>query len=700
MLLDDLAAIDTDGLDVRVLVIDNGSREPLCAPEQHLLDVRVLRLSINTGGSGGFNAGMAHALLAESNDSNATPDLLWLVDSDARVEPDTLRELVASLDRHEDLFAVGPVLCDPESGEVHEAGGRVNPATGVMTPVMTTAPDELIRCDYAAACCLLVRAEAVRMGGVFPPIFLNGDDSAWCIRLAKATGKIVGVEPRARAAHPRFDGFPTFARYYGARNAFEPMAALGLGAWARFRRGMIEAFRATNLSMTGRRDLAELHLAGMRDAARGRVLGQGQPPKYEPFAELPSNAKALPRLEPSGSAKQAFMGLLRRAVLGPPMACAITPAKGHFSTWLCAQTVYLEHNGKAVKRTIKRSHVIASSLWVLARGEILAARIALFPPKNTELLPAEVALACAPIESVLQTPTPSLSVIVLSYNRKAALLETLSQLAAGDTTRDAEIIVVDNASTDGSADAVREQYPQARVIANERNELIEGFNIGCRAANGELVLILDDDARPDQTSLQQAIDVLADRPELGAATLHPVHPSTGVGEWPFVKSVRSRVDDWPVMGCCNLVRRELWLALGGYDARLGLYRNDVDFAMRVLSAGRGVAFDPRWECAHDSPAAASKSVRWCEQATRNWIWVCRRHGGMRRGAFAACLGWATAHKHAGLRLRAQLAVLRGAARGWTSLPKMPAWWKRDDRVLTRLIELRLGRSMRSDQLKK
>lgn len=702
VLLDDLASIKTDGLDVRVLVIDNGSSQPLSAPASHPLDVRTLRLSVNTGGSGGYNAGMAFALLADGSD----PELLWLVDSDARVEPDTLSELIASLDRHEDLFAVGPVLCDPVSGEAHEAGGLVRRSTGTMGPAMTSAPDELLRCDYAAACCLLVRAHAVRTGGVFPPIFLNGDDSAWCLRLANFTGQAVGIEPRARAAHPRFDGFPTFARYYAARNAFEPMAALGLGPWTRFRRGMIESTRAVNLAMTGRQDLAELHLAGLRDAARSRVSGKGHPPPFEPFTELPDHTESLPRIEPTTSppsALHAMLGVLKRAIVGLPRAAAIVPAKGHPSTWLCARTVYLEHNGKAVKREIKRLRVLAWALWTMCRGEMLAARIALFPPQCTDLLPVEVALACAPREPDRSAPTPRLSVIVLSFNRKEALLETLSQLAAGDATREAEVIVVDNASTDGSVEAVREHSPRVRVIANAHNELIEGFNIGCRAAQGDLVLILDDDARPDQSSLGEAIQLLSDRPELGAATFGPVHPATGVGEWPFVTSLNSRVDDWPVMGCCNLVRRELWLALGGYDARFGLYRNDVDLAMRLLSMGMGggVAFDPRWECAHDSPAAAHKSVRWCEQATRNWIWVCRRHGSWCLGALAACLGWVGAHRHSGLRLRAQLAVLRGAAEGWTSLPKMPRWWRRDDRVLARLLALRLGRpSVGREEFKK
>ncbi len=689
-LMGDLESIDTSGLDVRMLIVDNGSAKPIAPPAEHPLPIEVVRLSVNTGGSGGYNAGMAYAL------HTSTPDLLWLVDSDARVEPNTLTTLVASLVQHDDLVAVGPLLCDPVSGDVHEIGGRVHRGSGVMMPALADVPahtqaaglchQEIHACDYVAACCLLVRADAVRAHGVFPPIFLNGDDSAWCIRLARATGKFIGIEPQARAMHPRFDGFPTFARYYGARNALEPMQALGLGVWARFRRGIVETTRAVNLAMTGRGDLASLHIVGLRDAALGLTTGRGESPAFEPFGPMPEAAINAPRVESTGSVVHALPGLLRRMALGPPIKQAVVPAKGHPSTWLCARTVHLEDGGKCVTRELHRLPIIAFALWTLARGGLLSARLAVFPPSAAALPPVDVALACAPVH---RDQKPTLSIIVLSYNRKDSLLETLDRLTAGETTTSAEIIVVDNASTDGSVGAVRDRHPSVRLIANANNELIEGFNIGVRAATGSLVLILDDDARPDQQSLREAIEALAERPELGGATLHPIHPKTGLGEWPFVRTMAGPTDAWPVMGCCNLVRRDLWLALGGYDARFGLYRNDVDMAMRLLSVGAGVRFDPSWTCEHDSPAAANKSVRWCGQATRNWVWLCRRHGGRFAWMVPVVIGLFAAHRHAGLRPGAHAAVFKGAAAGLASRPEMPAWWRRDPRTMRTLLRLRL-----------
>lgn len=684
-LLEDLARIERSGIDLRVVVVDNGSRTPLHPPQHHPLDLRMLQLSVNTGGSGGYNAGMAHALLEDDHD----PEALWLIDSDARVERSTLRLLFETLDDHPELAIVGPVLTDAD-GVVHEIGGSIDDETGEMGPYTTTVPESLLRCAYVAACCLLVRADAVRRAGVFPPIFLNGDDSTWCIRLAQTTGLGIAIDPRARAIHPRFDGFPTFARAYSARNAFEPIGATRLGQRVVARRALIEAGRAFNLAMTDRPDLARLHITGLREAARDRVNGPMAVPPFEAFGPLPPEASSATRIEPRGSCREAMLPLFKRFVAGPEHAAGVLPAKGHPSTWLMARTSILEHNGRAVVRTGHRWKVSLAAARIGVLALVHAFRVAIRPPGVYPLPPVRVARAITPLQ---QTTPHTLSIVVLSYNRKPALLTTLDRLTTGTTTRDAEIIVVDNASSDGSAQAVRERFPGVRVLALDHNELIEGFNIGARTATGDLLLILDDDARPDQDALRQAIDALEQQPHLGAATLMPVHPATGRSEWPFVQKMSGPDDLWPVMGCCNLVRRELWTALGGYDSAFGLYRNDVELAVRILSTGMGVRFDPRWICEHDSPAAAHKSERWCRQATRNWIWLCRRHGRGTNLILSVALGWIMAHRHAGARVWAQRAVLRGVWEGFGRVPDPPGWMRRDDRHLARLLRMRLTRRL-------
>ncbi len=103
-----------------------------------------------------------------------------------------------------------------------------------------------------------------------------------------------------------------------------------------------------------------------------------------------------------------------------------------------------------------------------------------------------------------------------------------------------------------------------------------------------------------------------------------------------------------------------------------LYRNDVDLAMKLLDAGFRVHFDPNWIVWHDSPGTAKKSLRWFELATRNWVWLCRRHG---RGVIrwkSTLAGWLWAHKLAGFSPLAHIAAAKGGLKGLLSrAPAMP-----------------------------
>jgi GT2 family glycosyltransferase len=122
------------------------------------------------------------------------------------------------------------------------------------------------------------------------------------------------------------------------------------------------------------------------------------------------------------------------------------------------------------------------------------------------------------------------------------------------------------------------------------------------------------------------------------------------------------------MGCANLVRRDVWTEVGGYDPDYFLYRNDVELAMTLLDEGWKVHFNPEWVVWHDSPAAARKSLRWFELATRNWIWTIRRHGRGLSSISAIALGWLWAHKLAGLHPASHWRILRGVKNGFLRLP--------------------------------
>ncbi len=280
-----------------------------------------------------------------------------------------------------------------------------------------------------------------------------------------------------------------------------------------------------------------------------------------------------------------------------------------------------------------------------------------------------------------------LSIVVLSYNRHDALAHTLRTLAPL-AARGARVVVVDNASGDGSADMVRERFDWVHLIALDENLAIEGFNIGVRAATGDFVLILDDDAWPEDGSIERALSSMRARPELGGIMLHRLHPRTGAFEWPFDR-LDEPVEPWPDMGCANLVRRSAWEQVGGYESAFFLYRNDTDLALKLLGAGWQVRFDPRLRALHDSPVVTVKTTRWFELSTRNWVWMCRRHGrGLVRWQ-AVVLGWLWAHRLARTSPRRHLRALRGFIAGLVRpYPPLPTSVRPDGTPLARLIGLK------------
>lgn len=745
-LMTDLRALELSSalarIELRTIVVDNLSEPPLSIEGCGVPGAELLRVPSNRGGSGGFNSGMRHAL------GSGPVDFIWLVDSDARVNPGTLIGLVDRLVNRPDLFAIGPALAEPSTREVFEVGGRVCRKTGRFGAVHQQLPagdtaGELVLCDYAASCCLLVRADAIRAVGLMPDVFLNGDDVEWCVRLAQETGLNVAVDPTLLAFHPRFDRFPTWARYYHARNGFGAIASLGLGRRVRLRRALIETAHAVNQALMARKDLARLHLAGLSDAAFRTRLGPAPDGvlRFERFRSLsllreslqstdvasargrstfihpdlrftPPEARTLcdqldldehefreliARSGPiSSPGLRGWRGFFRRLIKGPKFDLAVVPAKGGPSTWFAGHvTVQLASEGFVARRA-SRSAAISRLTRMGARGLWHSLLIAALPSKPTKLPRAVEGSSAAHhaglrLLSPLDADTiPSLSVIVLSYNRRASLMETLRALEQGPITRRSEVIVVDNGSTDGSVPAIREQFPGVRLLSLQNNSGVNGFNVGVEAAFGDCVLILDDDSQPEPVSLEGALKHLASRPEIAAVTLLPRHPESGRPEWPSASQLPRPRDDWPMMGCGNLVRRQAWLRVGGYERSYFLYRNDADLALKLLGAGMGVHFNPAWVVWHDSPAASMKTERWLRLATRNWIWMGRRHGRGISGLFGVFSGVLWAHKLAGAAWARQRCVLAGMWDGLTVQPgNLPRIVKPDGAAFSDLVRMQL-----------
>lgn len=431
LVLEDLAALDLavgagGSVRLRVLVVDNASAAPLsgmAVPPG--LEVEFLRLRENTGGAGGYNAGMAR-VLAEGRRSGATPDFVWLVDSDVRLEAGALRGLVDCLDANPDAAAAGSAIADMQDGSIFEVGGRVERLWGQFGPRyggdrMPAAP--VVECTYTAACSALVRSESIERTGLFPDVFLNADDVEWFIRMRAATGQRVLATTDSVVRHPFFGRYATMPRYFMSRNAYGPLDALGLGWRVRLCRALRDVPRAVAQIMVGRDDLADLHFRGLADAARGvrgaapsGTMGFERPRAFESLAETLG-----PMLEP-GRTPTVFLhkrvvlpiaradelnrqlarvglrtariqrgffnvehesmfhgfvrALWRLLVAGPTADIAIIHARGRPMAWCRGRIqVLISHDGYVIRRLDRRGALLKAvrGAW---RGVGLALRVA------------------------------------------------------------------------------------------------------------------------------------------------------------------------------------------------------------------------------------------------------------------------------------------------------------------------------------
>jgi hypothetical protein len=219
------------------------------------------------------------------------------------------------------------------------------------------------------------------------------------------------------------------------------------------------------------------------------------------------------------------------------------------------------------------------------------------------------------------------AVVVVSFEARDTLVAGLATLERNAGVA-VETVVVDNASTDGSAAAVRAGFPGVKVIANAENVgFARACNQGARESGAPLVLFLNPDASLEPGALPVLASLVESRPRVGIAgprthsTNGDIQVSTGpdlslLSEWRqrrLVRGVagrdpkalaqaevlhaREHEPDW-VSGACLLARREAFLAVGGFDERFFLYEEDADLCRRVRAAGWQVVFTPAAEVRH------------------------------------------------------------------------------------------------------
>ncbi len=245
-----------------------------------------------------------------------------------------------------------------------------------------------------------------------------------------------------------------------------------------------------------------------------------------------------------------------------------------------------------------------------------------------------------PEDHAANDPALRLSIVIVNWNTREMLMGALKSIYNAPPPFPFEAIVVDNASSDGSAEAVPAEFPQARLIANQENAgYARGNNQGIEASNGQCILLLNPDVIIPPGGLERAAGILEARPDTAALGVRLVNPdgtpqrsvrgfptplsvlweATGLSRlWPnsrlfgayrmtwFTYDREAEVDQ--PMGTFLLISRRALDDVGLLDERFPIFFNEVDWCYRARQRGWKILFTPEVEVVHYG-GGSTKQVR-------------------------------------------------------------------------------------------
>jgi GT2 family glycosyltransferase len=233
----------------------------------------------------------------------------------------------------------------------------------------------------------------------------------------------------------------------------------------------------------------------------------------------------------------------------------------------------------------------------------------------------------------------SIAVIIVSWNAKSFLFKCLESVLAQRLSDDVEVIVVDNASTDGSPAAVRERFPTVKLICNTDNYgFAKANNIGIRATQGEYLLLINSDVVVSPGCFDKMFAFMENHTDVGvlgpkilgsngqvqrscmgypslwntfarALALDTLFPSSKLFGGQLLTFWRhDEIRSVGVInGCFWMVRKSAMDEVGLLDERFFIYGEDLDWCKRFNDGGWKVTFFPEAEALHYGGASSANS---------------------------------------------------------------------------------------------
>jgi GT2 family glycosyltransferase len=217
------------------------------------------------------------------------------------------------------------------------------------------------------------------------------------------------------------------------------------------------------------------------------------------------------------------------------------------------------------------------------------------------------------------------SVIVVTRNTRALTCGAVRSVFESRGARATEVIVVDNGSTDDTAEVLAREFPGVEYVRSETNlGFAKANNLGAARARGELLLLLNSDARLKPDTLAEAVSWMRQHAECGVAGVQLLNPDgsrqNSIANLPSLatellnKSLLRRlfprrfpgkehaftgpVEVESVIGACMFIRSNVWQAIGGFDERFFFFLEETDFCRQVRARGWKVCHLPQAQAWH------------------------------------------------------------------------------------------------------
>jgi len=251
-----------------------------------------------------------------------------------------------------------------------------------------------------------------------------------------------------------------------------------------------------------------------------------------------------------------------------------------------------------------------------------------------------------------------ISIVIVSWNAKHYLEMCLDSLAATAPRRSMEILVLDNASTDGSAEMVEARFPQVKLIRSRENlGFSRGNNVAIRECRGRYIALVNSDVVILPGCLDALADFLDKHPKVGNVGPRVLNPdmtlqiscrrfptvwnnfcsATGLasvfknssifaGEQMFFSPHDRTTPVEVLVGCFSMIRREAFDAVGLLDEGLFMYGDDLDWCRRCWNAGWEVVFYPGAQAIHyRGKSAAPYPIRFAVAQQRSVLYYWSKH---------------------------------------------------------------------------